>query len=139
MAGLLQTRRRDSIRAGEDTRAEATMPTVRGSVDSAVPPVSSNDGRYIVGRQLVRSATSIAANYRAACRARSAVEFVSRIGVVAEEADEAQFWLELSAEAGIMPSDEARDLTAEASSLTAIFTASRNTAKAPTQRAEVTG
>lgn len=60
------------------------------------------DEAQIIGKQLLRSATSVAANYRATCRARSKAEFVSKIGVVLEEADESLFWLEMLEEAGIM-------------------------------------
>ena len=56
----------------------------------------------ILGKQLLRAATSVAANYRAACRARSKAEFAAKIGIVLEEADESQFWLELLEEAGIV-------------------------------------
>jgi len=57
----------------------------------------------VLGRQTLRSGTFVAANYRAACRARSKPEFVARIGVVAEEADETVLWLELMIENGIVP------------------------------------
>jgi four helix bundle protein len=56
----------------------------------------------IIGKQLLRCGTSVAANYRAVCRARSKAEFVARIGIVAEEADESVFWLELIEETGIL-------------------------------------
>ena len=61
----------------------------------------SVDG-FVVAKQLTKSATATAANYRAACRARSAIEFAARIGVVAEEADESEFWLELTIEADVL-------------------------------------
>lgn len=82
-----------------------------------------------VGKQLVRSGTSVAANYRAACRARSHAEFVSRIGVVAEEADETVFWLELLVDADLMTGDRLQGLVEEAKELTAIFSSSRQTAR----------
>jgi four helix bundle protein len=56
----------------------------------------------IIGRQLLRSATSVAANYRAVCRARSTADFISKLGVVLEEADETLFWLELLVDAGVV-------------------------------------
>ena len=80
-------------------------------------------------RQLVRSATSVGANYRAACRARSQADFISKIGVVEEEADESAYWLELLLETKIMNDSVARSLLVEADELTAIFTASGRTAK----------
>jgi four helix bundle protein len=83
----------------------------------------------ILGKQLLRSGTSVAANYRAACRARSRVEFAAKVGVVLEEADETVFWLELLVESGIVPAAKLNDLLGEARELTAIFTASRETAR----------
>jgi four helix bundle protein len=56
----------------------------------------------VLGKQLLRCGTSVAANYRAVCRARSKAEFIARIGIVVEEADEAVLWLELLAESGII-------------------------------------
>jgi len=84
---------------------------------------------YVVGKQLIKSATSTAANYRAACRSRSRNDFASKIAVVNEEADESQFWLEVTIAAKMVDNGEAKRLLAEASELTAIFTASRSTVK----------
>jgi four helix bundle protein len=67
----------------------------------------------IMGKQLLRSATSVAANYRAACRARSQAEFFSKISIVVEEADETLFWLELLVEAEIMALDKLQYLLSE--------------------------
>ena len=83
----------------------------------------------IVGKQLVRSGSSVAANYRAACRARSKAEFIAKIGVVAEEADESVFWIETLIDGEIMPASKMEPLLKEARELTAIFTASQHTAK----------
>jgi four helix bundle protein len=79
--------------------------------------------------QLVRSSTSVAANYRAACRGRSHAEFIAKIGVVEEEADESVFWIELSAEAGLTKPQRVSDLASEGREILAIVTASRKTAK----------
>jgi len=84
----------------------------------------------VIGKQILRSGTSVAANYRAACRARSRAEFVAKIGVVAEEADETVFWLELLVETDTVPSSKLGELMSEAKQLAAIFTASQSTAKA---------
>ena len=92
----------------------------------ALPKTTS--GRAI-GNQLVRSGTSVGANYRAACRSRSKAEFIAKIGVVAEEADESAFWLELLMDANILKTDLVSPLHQEAEELTAIFTASGRTAK----------
>ncbi len=83
----------------------------------------------VLGRQLLRSATSLGANYRAACRARSRAEFISKIGVVEEEADESAYWLEMLQEARVMSPSAMGRLLKEAEELTAIFTASRKTAR----------
>ncbi|HET6962981.1 MAG TPA: four helix bundle protein [Terriglobia bacterium] len=78
-----------------------------------------------VANQLVRSGTSVASNYRAACRARSRAEFVAKIGVVEEEADESAFWLELVIGHKLMQEAMVRALLKEADELTAIMAASR--------------
>lgn len=81
-----------------------------------------------VANQLMRSGTSVAANYRAACRARSKAEFLSKLGTVEEEADESVFWLELITEGKLLANEEVSSLLAEAGELTAITAASRKTA-----------
>ena len=86
-----------------------------------------------IGRQLCDAATSVAANYRAACRSRSSAEFAARIGVVLEEADEALLWLEIVHEREI-GSLTLRQLLGEANELTAIFAASTITARATATR-----
>jgi four helix bundle protein len=83
----------------------------------------------VLGKQILRSATSVAANYRAACRARSKADFISKIAIVEEEADESLFWLELITESGLISAERLKDLTKEADELTAIFTATGKTAK----------
>ena len=83
----------------------------------------------VLGRQLVRSATSVAANYRAACRAKSRADFISKMGTVEEEADEAGLWLELIEDAGLLPAARLAELRAEADALTAITVASIRTAR----------
>jgi len=81
-----------------------------------------------IGGQLARSGTSVSANYRAACRARSKAEFISRLGVVEEEADESALWLELIIEDGLMKKALVEPLWIEANELTAIMTSSRKSA-----------
>jgi len=83
----------------------------------------------VMGKQLLRCGTSVAANYRAVCRARSTAEFITRIGIVAEEADESVLWLELLADTETLSSEKLRDITQEAKELAAIFSASQKTAK----------
>jgi len=84
----------------------------------------------ILGRQLLRCSSSVAANSRAVCRFRSRSEFVARMGVVVEEADERAFWLEFLVDAGIVPQRKMADLLHEANELVATFAASQHTARA---------
>ena len=83
----------------------------------------------VIGDQLLRAGTSVGANYRAACRARSQADFISKIGVVEEESDESLYWLELIVEAGLMKKERVQDIMKEADELTAIFAASMKSAK----------
>jgi four helix bundle protein len=80
-----------------------------------------------IGNQLVRCGTSVGANYRAACRSRSRAEFAAKLGIVAEEADETVYWLEVLRDAKLRPEAELSELLQEANELTAIFTAGRRT------------
>ena len=82
----------------------------------------------VLGRQVLRSGTSVGANYREARRARSKPDFLSKIGVCAQEADETCYWLELLAEAGIVKTTRLSNLLDESTQLVAIFTASGRTA-----------
>ncbi len=82
----------------------------------------------VIADQIMRSASSVAANYRAACRARSKAEFVAKLSIVVEEADETVLWLELIRDGGLLPSNRIMDLLAEANEITAIMVASRKTA-----------
>lgn len=83
----------------------------------------------VVGKQLLRCGTSVAANYRAACRGRSRAEWIAKIGLVVEEADETVFWLEMLSDCEIVASSRCEDILKEARELSAIFTASRHTAR----------
>src|SRR5437899_11955888 len=86
-----------------------------------------------IANQIIRGATSVAANYRAACRARSRAEFIAKIGVVEEEADETAFWLELIIDSGLLKDAKIRPLLTEAGELVAIMAASRKSAVANRQ------
>lgn len=81
-----------------------------------------------VANQIIRSGTSVAANYRAACRSRSRAEFIAKIGVVEEEADETLFWLELIIDADLLKDNLIRPLIIEADEIVAIMAASRKSA-----------
>ena len=84
---------------------------------------------HTIGNQIIRSGTSVAANYRSACRARSNADFISKITVVEEECDETLFWLELIEEAELLSKERLQDIISEADELSAIFTASGKTAR----------
>ena len=102
--------------------------------------LSISTGRFRVQKKReslaikLRSGTSVAANYRAVCRARSRAEFVAKIGIVVEEADETVFWFELLVEAGIVGKRKMQGLLLEGNELLAIFAASHFTAKKRNRR-----
>jgi len=89
-----------------------------------------NEAARTLGRQFLRSGTSIAANYRAACRARSGADFISKIAIVTEETDETLFWFELLVESKLISAKLVEPLMAECAELLKIFSASLATAKA---------
>jgi four helix bundle protein len=92
----------------------------------------------ILGRQLLRSGTSVGANYRSACRAKSPADFISKLGIVEEEADESGFWLELLLESGKARAGEINPLMQEAGELVAIMIASINTTRKTMTRGTAT-
>lgn len=83
-----------------------------------------------VGNQLVRSGSSVGANYRALCRAKSRADFINKTSVVEEEADESGFWLEITIDGKLLPARRVQPLLADANALTAIMVSSRKTARA---------
>lgn len=87
--------------------------------------LKNNQENWVIGKQLLRSATSVAANYRAACRSRSDQEFAAKIGLVVEEADESALWLEIIIETEMSNEMSVKELEKEAKEITAIMTASR--------------
>ena len=91
--------------------------------------LNRNPASDIIGRQLIRSATSVAANYRAACRARSKADFANKMGIIEEEADETLFWPEMLIECKKASSDDLKSMMDEGEQLLRIFAASRMTAK----------
>lgn len=82
----------------------------------------------IIGRQLLRSSSSVGANYRAACRARSQAEFHSKMSIVVEEADESLFWMEILMESGIYDAKVIRDLFNEGNEILKVVSSARKTA-----------
>jgi len=91
----------------------------------------------VLANQLGRSGTSVAANYRSACRSRSTAEMISKFAVVEEEADESGFWMELIGDHGLMPVAKLAPLLREASELTAIMVASRRTLQARIRKSKI--
>ena len=89
-----------------------------------------------IGGQLVRSGTSVGANYRAACRGRSKPEFVAKLGIAEEEADESGYWMEMIIEGELLKSKLVQPLLNEANELTKIFAQSRISASRALQRAK---
>ena len=94
-----------------------------------VEALPSNRTADVIGKQLVRSGTSVGANYRAACRAKSNADFMAKMGTVEEEADESAFWLEVIVESGLMNEELVKDLLDEADQIVAIMVSSINTAR----------
>jgi len=119
----------DHVELAERTKALA-LRIVR--LVGALPRTREAD---VLGRQLLRSGTSVGANYREARRARSKADFVSKIGICLQESDECLYWLELLAESGIVRPALLFELQEELGQLVAIFAASSKTAR---QRSDVT-
>ncbi len=94
-----------------------------------VESLPQNETCRTLGRQLLRSGTSVGANYRVACRAKSTPDFISKMGIVEEESDESSFWIELLVEDGKVAATRATPLMKEANELVAISVASINTAR----------
>lgn len=94
----------------------------------------SDDVSRLVKPQLLRSAAGVAANYRAACRSRSRREFISRLGIVVEEADESELWLDVVEARRLGPEDRVRELRSEAVELRAVMSRSRASARERVQR-----
>ncbi len=88
-----------------------------------------NQAGRAIGNQVLRSGTSVGANYHAAGRARSAAEFRSKLGIVEEECDETIYWLELIVDAEMLPADRITSLMKEANEILAIVVTSINTSK----------
>ena len=89
----------------------------------------------VIGRQLLRSGTSVGANYRAACRAKSPADFISKMGIVEEEVDESLFWMELLIETGLVDESRLEDLMREAEEILAMTVSSIKTARRNRSRA----
>lgn len=100
----------------------------------ALPTTRTAD---VIGRQLLRSGTSVGANYRAACRGKSAADVVAKLGIVEEEADESIYWLELLIEAGIIPAERLDGLVGELNEIVAMTVASQKTLRANNPKSKI--
>ncbi|MEP7211822.1 MAG: four helix bundle protein [Acidobacteriota bacterium] len=94
-----------------------------------VESLSRTQTSQVIGKQLLRCGTSVAANYRAACRARSNADFIAKMGIVEEETDESVFWIEMLVETGLIKYSLVEELLNEGNQLTAIWVSSINTAR----------
>ena len=113
------------------TEKELKIRTKKFAVDvlNFIDQLPNRKSARIISFQLGKSASSVAANYRGACRARSHAEFIAKIGIVEEEADESTFWLDITPETKNASIELTDPLLREARELTAIFTAANKTAK----------
>ncbi len=92
-----------------------------------VEALPQNRTADVIGKQLLRSATSVGANYRAACRGKSIADVVAKLGIVEEEADESLYWLELLVESGLIPAEKLKSLRSETNEILAMTVASIKT------------
>ena len=115
------------MKRGEDLRKRTKSFALRviALVDRLPRGACSN----VIGRQLLRSGTSVGANYRAACRAKSRADFISKMGTVEEETDESLFWMELLIESGLVHEQLLKELMSESQEILAIIVASIRTVR----------
>jgi four helix bundle protein len=112
----------------KDRTKQVALRIVR--VVEALPSTRTAD---VIGKQLLRSGTSVGANYRAACRGRSPADVIAKLGIVEEEADESIYWLELLIESGTLPANRLTDLIDELNQILAMVVASQKTLRARIQ------
>ncbi|MCR9293288.1 MAG: four helix bundle protein [bacterium] len=91
----------------------------------------------VLGKQLLRSATSVGANYRAVCRAKSPADMLNKLRIVEEEADESGYWLELIGESGLMPTERLSDLLREFDEITAMVVTSQKTIRSNNPKSKI--
>jgi four helix bundle protein len=98
-----------------------------------IEALPKNQTAEIIGRQLLRSGTSVGANYRAACRGKSSADVISKLSVVEEEADESIYWMELLVESGLVPQAKTTSLMNETHEIVAMIVASIKTLRSNQQ------
>lgn len=101
-----------------------------------VEALPRNRSADVIGKQLLRSATSVGANYRAACRGKSASDVIAKLGIVEEEADESIYWMELLIEGGLIPEAKLKDLLTETNEIVAMTVASIKTLRARSRNSQ---
>lgn len=111
----------------EQLRSRTKQFTLR--VMNVVAALPDNAQGRVISYQLMKSGSSVGANYRAVCRSRTRKDFINKLGVVIEEADESAFWLEVISEGNLLDAKLVGPLLREANELVAIFTAARKTAR----------
>lgn len=111
----------------EDLKIRTKLYALR--IIKLVKALPQNTTGWVIGKQLIRCGTSVGANYRAVCRARSTAEFVAKLGIVIEEADESAFWLELIVESNLIKENLIQPLLVETNEIIAIMVSSSKTAK----------
>jgi four helix bundle protein len=117
----------DSIEFAEKMKARTKAMALR--MITLFQHLPKSDEARIIGKQLLRSSTSVAANYRAACRARSKAEYFSKICIVVEEADETLLWLEMLSDAKIVPPAKLSALNNEITEILSIYSKTRKNLK----------
>lgn len=120
------------MRRGDDLKERTKRFALRViRMVEALPKGKTSD---VIGRQLLRSGTSVGANYRASCRAKSSADFISKMGTVEEEADESIFWMELLVESDLINERLVKDLMCEAEEILAIVITSIKTVRKTTKK-----
>ena len=100
----------------------------------ALPPSRTAE---VIGKQLIRSATSVGANYRAACRGKSTADLIAKLSIVEEEADESLYWMELLVDAGLIPAEKVASLMSETNEILAMTVASIKTLREKSKESQV--
>ena len=124
-----KNRRGDYAMENKDTDLKKRTKQFALKIIKLVEELPSNRTINILARQLLRAGTSVGANYRSACRARSRADFISKMGIVEEEADETSYWLELLVESKLINKDQVEYLLEEVDEIIAIIVASINTSR----------
>jgi four helix bundle protein len=125
----------ESLMAGTPTDLKARTKAFSVRIVRLVDSLPRRRSCEVIGHQLLKSATSVGANYRSACRGRSRAEFMAKMGIVEEESDESAFWMELLVEAGVVKEQMLAELIREANEITAMTVASIKTARAKAKAA----